>query len=142
MVYREGFLILTPVFLSDLPPLIQATAGEDEFTFDLEIPDIFDAEGDTVFLSFDYSALTGFLRYDENLNKVIPNRVPGVNFDFVPVGDFFMTITLTDDNPAGPLSTSYSVFVRVLPKPDDGDGGEGGDGDGDTDPPVEPAEPT
>lgn len=127
--------------MSDLPPLIQATAGEDEFTFDLEIPEIFDAEGDAVFIDFDFSALTGFLRYDEGLNKVIPNRVPGVNFDFVPVGDFFLSITLTDDNPAGPLSTGYSVFVRVLPKPDDGGGGDG-NGGGDTDPPgPDPVEP-
>ena len=65
----------------------------------------------------------------------------GVNFDFVPVGNFFLTITLTDDNPAGPLSTSYSVFVQVAPKPDDGDGG-GPDPPGPNRPTPNPPVPT
>ena len=37
-----------PFFLEDLPPLIEAINGKDEFTFDLELPEIFDAEGDNV----------------------------------------------------------------------------------------------
>lgn len=132
-----------PIFLSDLQPLIQATAGEDEFTFDLEIPEIFDAEGDAVFIDFDYSSLTGFLRYDSSLDKIVPNRVNGVNFDFVPVGNFFLTITLTDDNPVGPLSTSYSVFVQVAPKPDDGGGDPDPPGPDPPGPePITPADPT
>ena len=54
-----------PYFLTDLPPLIDATAGENNFEFELDIPEIFDEEGDQVTMTFDYAALTGYLKYDE-----------------------------------------------------------------------------
>jgi hypothetical protein len=50
LVSPEGFLPdnTPPIFMTDPPPIIEATAGDDNFTFDLEIPEIFDAEGDDV----------------------------------------------------------------------------------------------
>lgn len=106
-----------PIFLEDLPPIIELTAGKDEFTFNLEIPPTFDAEDDNVILDFDFGALNGFLKHDKENNQVIPDRQGGQNFDLVPTGTTGVSITLTDDNPTGPLSSFYSVFIRVKAKP-------------------------
>lgn len=86
------------IFVTDLPPRVDATGGEDNFTFDLPIPETFDAEGDNVEITFDYGSWTGWLKYDEELRKVVPDRREGNNFDFVPAVDGFIQITLTDDN--------------------------------------------
>ena len=83
-----------PIFVQDLTPLVTATAGENEFTFDVTIPNTFDAEGDNVEIFFDFSSLTTFLKYDESLRKIVPNRAPGINFDFVPPGEAIISIEL------------------------------------------------
>jgi hypothetical protein len=113
-----------PIFLEDLPPIIEATAGKDEFTFNLDIPQTFDAEDDEVDISFDFNGITGFLRYDQSSSRVVPDRQGGANFDFIPTGTSVITVTLTDDNPTGSLSSFYSVLVRIKaktvdPKPPD-----------------------
>lgn len=81
------------------------------------MPEIFDAEDDRVDITFDYAALNNFLKYDASTNKIVPNRSSGVNFDFVPVGTTVLSITLTDDNPIGSLSSFYSILVRVAAMP-------------------------
>ena len=106
-----------PFFLEDLPPLIEAINGKDEFTFDLELPEIFDAEGDNVEIQTDFAALTNYLKYDAGQQKIVPNRSSGANFDFVPVGSTVVSITLTDDNPFGTLSSFYNILVKVTAKP-------------------------
>ena len=55
--------------------------------------------------------------YDARLRNVTPNRSGGNNFDLVPTGSELISISLTDDNPAGPKSTFYSIAIIVAVKP-------------------------
>ena len=77
-----------PVFVSDLVPLVTATAGQNQFAFDVDIPDTFDADGDNVVMEWDFIGLTGFIEYRESEQKLV--RKSGANFDNVPTGNQFI----------------------------------------------------
>ena len=81
--------------------------------FNVEIPTIFDAEDDEVDMTFDFAELSDFLKYDAALDKIVPNRQSNVDFNLVPDGTSTISITLTDDNPIGSLSSFYSILVTV-----------------------------
>ena len=67
-----------------------------------------DNEDDDVTIDWDYTSLTGFVEYREDLQKLTRAR-GDVNFDRVPDGVHFIQVTLTDDNPLGPLSSFYTI---------------------------------
>jgi hypothetical protein len=64
-------------------------------------------------MTWDFTTLSRYLEYRESQQKVV--RRSSGNFDSVPPGIHFIQVTLTDDNPAGSLSSLYTITVEIDP---------------------------